>query len=85
MRYINTSLPIRLCSPPRITLNGSARFVFYGLFKEDHPEAVTSLEFQDELQAAWQQAQAHRLTDSGHSLPLIERSERLGSLCGHCR
>jgi len=63
---------------PRITLNGSARFVFYGLFKEDHPEAVTSLEFQDELQAAWQQAQARRLTDTGHSLPRIERSESFG-------
>ncbi|MGG3280780.1 GH36-type glycosyl hydrolase domain-containing protein [Paenibacillus solani] len=63
---------------PRVMLNGSARFVFYGLFKEDHPEAVTSLEFQDELQAAWQQAQARRLMDSGHSLPRIERSEHFG-------
>lgn len=63
---------------PRITLNGSARLAFYGLFKEDHPEAVTTLEFQDELQAAWQQAQARRLTNSGHSLPRIERCERFG-------
>jgi cellobiose phosphorylase len=63
---------------PRVTLNGTARFVFYGLFKENHPDAVTTLEFQDELQAAWQQVEAHRLTETGDSLPRIERSERFG-------
>lgn len=63
---------------PRVTLNGTARFVFYGLFKENHPDAVTTLEFQDELQAAWQQAEARRLTETGNSLPRIERSERFG-------
>lgn len=34
------------------------RFVFYGLFKENHPEAVTALEFAAEVSAAWEQAAA---------------------------
>ncbi|MCK6256429.1 cellobiose phosphorylase [Fictibacillus sp. KIGAM418] len=38
---------------PRVLLSGKARFVFYGLFKENHPEAVAELAFQQELQSAW--------------------------------
>ncbi|MFC3748156.1 GH36-type glycosyl hydrolase domain-containing protein [Paenibacillus sp. GCM10012306] len=38
---------------PRVKLDGNARFVFYGLFKENHQDAVTGLEFADEITAAW--------------------------------
>ncbi|WP_408007635.1 GH36-type glycosyl hydrolase domain-containing protein [Pseudalkalibacillus sp. A8] len=39
----------------RKTLRGEERIVFYGLYKEDHPEAVASLEYEDEVFAAWKQ------------------------------
>lgn len=38
----------------RTQLDGEARFVFYGLFKPDHSEAVTSLEYGAEVEAAWE-------------------------------
>ncbi|AWB45776.1 cellobiose phosphorylase [Paenibacillus sp. CAA11] len=41
----------------RIRLQGEARFVFYGLFQEDHPEAISGLEYQDLLQQAWNEAE----------------------------
>lgn len=37
----------------RITLNGGASLAFYGLFKSNHTEAITSLEFADEICAAY--------------------------------
>lgn len=63
---------------PCLKLDGKARFVFYGLFKEHHPEAVTELEFQDELQSTWQQVEAIGMTGTGHKLTRTERSEFLG-------
>lgn len=39
----------------RVKLNGEAQFIFYGLFKENHPTAVTSLEFEDVILEAWNQ------------------------------
>ncbi|PLR77046.1 cellobiose phosphorylase [Bacillus sp. V3-13] len=38
----------------RIKLSGSSRFVFYGLFDEDHPEAITSLEYETIILKAWE-------------------------------
>lgn len=38
----------------QVTLNGEARFVFYGLFKSNHPVAVTELEYLEEVRQAWQ-------------------------------
>ncbi|CAM4460664.1 GH36-type glycosyl hydrolase domain-containing protein [Paenibacillus typhae] len=38
---------------PKTELNGEAAFTFYGLFREDHPAAVTGLEFAEQLRAAW--------------------------------
>ncbi|WP_157793965.1 GH36-type glycosyl hydrolase domain-containing protein [Paenibacillus donghaensis] len=37
----------------QIQLTGPVQFAFYGLFRPTHPAAVTSLEFQSELQAAY--------------------------------
>ncbi|MBM7693795.1 cellobiose phosphorylase [Peribacillus deserti] len=39
----------------RIKLAGSTHFVFYGLFREDHPQAVTSLEYIEDVLMAWEQ------------------------------
>ncbi len=36
----------------RVALNGAASFVFYGMLKPDHQEAITELEFTDEVLAA---------------------------------
>ncbi|RNA67683.1 GH36-type glycosyl hydrolase domain-containing protein [Alteribacter keqinensis] len=41
----------------REPLNGSRTTVFYGLFKDNHPEPVKKLEFQDQLQAAWERVE----------------------------
>ena len=35
------------------TLDGEERFVFYGLFKGDHPSAVEELEYLEEVKQAW--------------------------------
>ncbi|MGM1049114.1 MAG: GH36-type glycosyl hydrolase domain-containing protein [Bacillota bacterium] len=63
---------------PCVKLDGSARFVFYGMYKDNHPDAVTSLEFQDELQAVWQQVESQRITEAGEKLPRVEHSSILG-------
>ncbi|KKO54676.1 GH36-type glycosyl hydrolase domain-containing protein [Paenibacillus sp. DMB20] len=47
----------------KVELDGEARFVFYGLFKADHPMAVTELEYAEEIQQAWQ-AYESRSSDS---------------------
>ncbi|WNS43549.1 GH36-type glycosyl hydrolase domain-containing protein [Paenibacillus sp. MMS20-IR301] len=38
-----------------VTLSEPVAFAFYGLFRPTHPAAVTELEFQDELQAAYEE------------------------------
>nr|WP_148298730.1 cellobiose phosphorylase [Paenibacillus pini] len=58
-------------------LDGEASFVFYGLFKEDHPTAVSSLEFGEEM------ASAHQAIDSlgfegGEPLNPVTRLSSLG-------
>ncbi|MDM5317429.1 amylo-alpha-1,6-glucosidase [Fictibacillus sp. b24] len=42
-----------------IELDGKQQFVFYGCFKEDHPEAVSSVEFRTEIEEAWNKVQNH--------------------------
>ncbi|WP_274648477.1 GH36-type glycosyl hydrolase domain-containing protein [Paenibacillus humicola] len=44
----------------RIRLDGEARAVFYGLYKENHPSAVTELEFAEELAEARKRAEARQ-------------------------
>jgi 1,2-beta-oligoglucan phosphorylase len=45
---------------PKAALNGKQRFTFYGIFKENHAAAIEELEFQNEIEAAWEEAQADR-------------------------
>ncbi|WP_316570858.1 GH36-type glycosyl hydrolase domain-containing protein [Neobacillus sp. YIM B06451] len=44
----------------KIKLNGNEKVVFYGLFKENHPEAVTSLEYTNEIEDAWNRAKGRQ-------------------------
>ncbi|EES72001.1 hypothetical protein POTG_03316 [Paenibacillus sp. oral taxon 786 str. D14] len=39
-------------------LNGQARFVFYGLVREDYPEAIETLEFEELIEDAWRKWEA---------------------------
>ena len=43
----------------RVRLNGKSQFVFYGMVKDDHTAAVTSLEFKEEIEHAWKSVQAN--------------------------
>lgn len=38
----------------KVQLSGQEHFVFYGLFRENHSEAVTTLEYQQEVEHAWE-------------------------------
>ncbi|OKP98062.1 GH36-type glycosyl hydrolase domain-containing protein [Paenibacillus sp. P46E] len=42
----------------KVQLEGEVRFTFYGLFQEDHPAAITELEYKETVQKAWQQIQS---------------------------
>ncbi|NIK77133.1 cellobiose phosphorylase [Paenibacillus castaneae] len=44
----------------RVKLDGPARFVFYGLFKEDHLSSVSELEYGNEIAVAWEQIKAQQ-------------------------
>lgn len=46
----------------RMKLNGNSQFIFYGLFRPDHPKAVTSLEFEHEVTKAWGQMEKVKAT-----------------------
>lgn len=39
----------------RLLLTEKKEIIFYGLFKENHPEAITELEFRGKIENAWQQ------------------------------
>ncbi|KON88759.1 cellobiose phosphorylase [Sporosarcina globispora] len=41
----------------KIELTGKAQVVFYGMFKENHQEAITDLEFEHEVLEAWEKVQ----------------------------
>ncbi|MDQ6420196.1 cellobiose phosphorylase [Paenibacillus sp. LHD-117] len=45
----------------RLSSSGETSFVFYGLLKPNHPEAIEKLEYAEEVRNAWEQAKA----DSG--------------------
>ncbi|MGG1575451.1 GH36-type glycosyl hydrolase domain-containing protein [Fictibacillus sp. NRS-1165] len=38
----------------KVSLSGKEQFVFYGLYKENHTEAVAELDYQQEIQMAWE-------------------------------
>ena len=61
----------------KVKLNSKAQFVFYGIFKENHPAAITELEFTDEVAAAWEQVQAFT-ADQASTLEQIQLSPDFG-------
>ncbi|MDR9857243.1 cellobiose phosphorylase [Paenibacillus sp. VCA1] len=62
----------------RVTLNGEARFVFYGLFKEDHAAAVTELGYKAEVQQAWEAYLAEGEKEVLRPLPPVRFKSLLG-------
>jgi len=61
----------------RVRLEGSAQFVFYGMFKENHQAAVTTLEYEDEIAAAWQQVNG-RPKEEGDAIERVSLKSYLG-------
>lgn len=61
----------------RVMLTGSTHFIFYGLFIENHEEAVSSLNFEVEILNAWEQVKAQR-EKVVQSLDDV----RISSICG---
>ncbi|GIP30027.1 hypothetical protein J23TS9_51570 [Paenibacillus sp. J23TS9] len=61
-----------------VSLNGEARFVFYGLVKADHASAVTELEFKDEVQQAWDAYQAEEMKEPMQKLSPISLKKVMG-------
>lgn len=62
----------------KVTLDGSKQFVFYGLFKENQEQAVTALEFADEVEQAWQEV----LQSGVAELKSLEKVSILSSIGG---
>lgn len=63
----------------RVSLDGEAQFVFYGLFKPDHPEAITELKYQEEALEAWEKYQAQpEVSGQLHELPKTELKGYIG-------
>jgi 1,2-beta-oligoglucan phosphorylase len=53
-----------------VELQGKEQFVFYGCFKEDHPEAITSVEFTADVLDAWNNVQSQKVIET-ISLPKV--------------
>ncbi|MCU9612671.1 cellobiose phosphorylase [Caldibacillus lycopersici] len=47
----------------KVELSSEDQFVFYGLFKENHPDAIYELEFENEVLAAWNEIKEMEATD----------------------
>lgn len=63
----------------QIELNGQARFTFYGLFREDHPAAISELEYQSSLHQAWEKMQTlDNVSESSVWLNRVAVSPQLG-------
>ncbi|GEK88461.1 putative lysine transport system substrate-binding protein [Alkalibacterium putridalgicola] len=59
----------------KIALEDSQRLVFYGLFKNNHPDAITKLEFQSEVTTSWNNLSPEK---NYRKLPKITKSPELG-------
>lgn len=65
-----------------IQLSGEASFVFYGLLKPNHPEALGTLEYMDEVRVAWEQAKAESDDDLASGLRPIGTRVALSETIG---
>ncbi|WP_201008560.1 GH36-type glycosyl hydrolase domain-containing protein [Paenibacillus glycanilyticus] len=67
---------------PKTQLQGEARFVFYGLFKKDHPSAIEKLEYFEEVLEAWKQIESADKTqqaEAEETYPKVVVSSAIGS------
>ncbi|WBL14647.1 GH36-type glycosyl hydrolase domain-containing protein [Sutcliffiella sp. NC1] len=62
----------------KVKLAGEAQFVFYGLFKENHEEAITDLAFEDEVQSAWESIQGTEV-EIGIEQRKVSDSNKIGA------
>ncbi|GGN92808.1 GH36-type glycosyl hydrolase domain-containing protein [Saccharibacillus kuerlensis] len=60
-----------------VTLSGEERFVFYGLYRGDHPSAITALQFADEIQTAWEAYEAEPIGKL-QALPEVSLKAHIG-------
>lgn len=63
----------------KITLSGEKKFVFYGLFNENYPSAITSLEFENKIKSSWDmvknsEQQNLELVDKPNSFPIVDKT-----------
>ncbi|MDO3408669.1 cellobiose phosphorylase [Saccharibacillus sp. CPCC 101409] len=60
-----------------VALSGEERFVFYGLYRADHPSAIAELEFASDVQAAWE---AYEAEEAGElrELPQVSLKPAIG-------
>ena len=63
----------------KIVLDGQGNFVFYGLFKENHQEAVTELEFTAEVAQAWEEVKG-LTSDSTDELEKVTANANLSGV-----
>ncbi|MCR8845384.1 cellobiose phosphorylase [Paenibacillus sp. SC116] len=64
----------------RVRLKGEAKFVFYGVFQENHPEAISTLEYSDKVQKAWDGIEnARELGEGGTWLDAVRLSPSFGA------
>ncbi|KGE16378.1 GH36-type glycosyl hydrolase domain-containing protein [Paenibacillus wynnii] len=61
----------------RVQLEGEARFVFYGLFKADHPAAITTLEYGEEVVQAHKAVQALGI-EEGRTMDQVSKLPSIG-------
>lgn len=61
----------------RIRLDGTARVVFYGMLRDDHPHAAETLEFGEDVAEAWRQVGERRL-GPGDYLEMPALKETIG-------
>lgn len=61
----------------KVKLSGTTHFVYYGLFKDDHPQAITDLEFKSEIIAAWDEVNK-QANVTGRHVDRIVFSEMIG-------
>jgi cellobiose phosphorylase len=62
----------------RVKLNGKAQFVFYGLFKDSHETAIHALEYENEVNSAWEHVQAIKPAADIQSVEKVNISSIIG-------
>ena len=62
----------------RIQLAGETNFAFYGIFKADHPAAITTLEYNAEIEQAYEAVRAIELRE-GEFMEQVSRMPSIGA------